>query len=160
VAATLARIYTELFGVWMRPLFYTVAFFTAFSTSYAIMDGMPRTLVAAVRHLRDDADPERADRGRLYWSYLVILTLASIAVVRAVPDPVLLLTVLGALSFLASPLYYALNTWAVTRLIEDPGLRPGRGALAISLVGILFLVGVAGLLLYTEIGLKWLRMGP
>ena len=157
VATTLARIYTELFGTWMRPLFYMVAFFTAFSTSYAIMDGMPRTLVAAIRHLRDDADPERPDRGRLYWSYLLALTLASIAVVRAVPDPVLLLTVLGALSFLFSPLYYGLNTWAVTRLIEDPALGPGRGALWLSRLGIAFLAAVALLLLYTEIGIRWME---
>lgn len=187
LATTLARLYTELFGAWMRPLFYAVAFFTTFSTTYAIMDGMPRTLVATVRHLRSgrvrratdagtdssadsehrDAahfehdsegrdtahlvvDPERPDRGRLYWSYLVAMTILSVSIVQAVPDPVFLLTLLGAVTFVFSPLYYALNTWAVTHLIHDPALRPGPTALGIARVGIAFLVLVAGLLLYAQ----------
>ena len=178
VATTLAHLYTELFGSWMRPLFYLVAFFTTFSTTYAIMDGMPRTLVATIRHLRSPRpsrgapgaasngatsnaaaaapktagvaptpDPERPDRGRLYWGYLVGMTLLSVAIVQAVPNPVLLLTLLGAVTFVFSPIYYALNTWAVTRLIDDPALRPSRWALAVAFVGIAFLVAVAVLLL-------------
>jgi Mn2+/Fe2+ NRAMP family transporter len=173
LAATLARLYTELFGGWMRPLFYAVAFFTTFSTTYAIMDGMPRTLVATVRHLRSGpvrsesiaaasslgdserrdtfADPERPDRGRLYWSYLVAMTVLSVGIVRAVPDPVFLLTLLGAITFVFSPLYYLLNTWAVTHLIADPALRPSRAALGLARVGIAFLVVVAGLLIYAQL---------
>jgi len=147
VASTLARLYTELFGAWMRPLFYLVAFFTTFSTTYAIMDGMPRTLVATVRHLRSVDDPERPDRGRLYWGYLLGMTLLSLGLVQSVPDPVRLLTLLGAVTFVFSPLYYALNTWAVTHLIDDPALRPSRAALAVAAVGIVFLVAVAALLL-------------
>jgi len=151
LAATLARLYTELFGGWMRPLFYAVAFFTTFSTTYAIMDGMPRTLVATVRHLRNDRDPERPDRGRLYWSYLVAMTVLSVGIVRAVPDPVFLLTLLGAITFVFSPLYYLLNTWAVTHLIDDVTLRPSRAALGLARVGIAFLVVVAGLLIYAQL---------
>ncbi len=151
VAVTLARLYTELFGAWMRPLFYAVAFFTTFSTTYAIMDGMPRTLVATVRHLRSTRDPERPDRGRLYWSYLLAMTILSVGIVQAVPDPVFLLTVLGAVTFVFSPLYYALNTWAVTHLIDDPVLRPSRAALGLARVGIAFLVVVAGLLIYVQL---------
>ncbi len=151
LAATLARLYTELFGAWMRPLFYAVAFFTTFSTTYAIMDGMPRTLVATVRHLRNDRDPERPDRSRLYWSYLVAMTVLSVGIVRAVPDPVLLLTLLGAITFVFSPLYYLLNTWAVTHLIDDVALRPSRAALGLARLGIAFLVVVAGLLIYAQL---------
>jgi Mn2+/Fe2+ NRAMP family transporter len=159
VAATLATAYATLFGEWMRPLFHLVAFATAFSTTYAVLDGMPRTLVATVRHLRDEADPDRADRGRLYWSYLVGMTVLSLAVVRAVPEPVVLLTVLGAATFLVSPLYYLLNAWAARRFITDPALRPGRGLLILTGVGLVFLVGVAGLLLYAEMGRTVLQAG-
>lgn len=153
-ALTLSRIYTERLGAWMQPVFLTIALFAMFSTTYAVMDGMPRTLTAAIRHIRGEADADRADRGRLYWIYLVLMTLGSLAVVAAVPDPVALITVLAAVTFVFSPLYFVLNTWCVTHFIDDPALRPSRVDLGIAGVGIVFMVLVAVLLLYTEIGVR------
>lgn len=153
-ALTLSRIYTERLGAWMQPVFLGIAFFAMFSTTYAVMDGMPRTLTAAVRHIRAEHDADRPDRGRLYWIYLVLMTLGSLAIVAAVPDPVTLITVLAAVTFVFSPLYFVLNTWCVTHFIDDPALRPSRVALLIAAVGIVFMVVTAGLLLYTEIGVR------
>jgi Mn2+/Fe2+ NRAMP family transporter len=150
-AITLSRIYTERLGSWMQPLFLLMAFFAMFSTTYTVMDGMPRTLVAAARHLRGDPDADRNDRGRLYWTYLLAMVVASLAVVRAVPDPVRLITILAALTFLFSPIYFVLNYWCVTRLIDDPSMRPSRAARWMAKVGVVFIVFTAGLLLYTEV---------
>lgn len=155
-ALTLSRIYTDRLGAWMQPVFLIIACFAMFSTTYTVMDGMPRTLTAAWRHIRGEADADRADRGRLYWTYLAAMTLGSLAVVAAVPDPVMLITVLAAVTFVFSPLYFVLNTWCVTHLIADPLLRPSRAALVMAALGIVFMIGTAVLVLYTEIGLRWL----
>ena len=153
-ALTLSRIYTDRLGAWMQPVFLVIAFFAMFSTTYTVMDGMPRTLTAALRHIRGERDADRADRGRVYWTYLVLMTFGSLAVVAAVPDPVTLITVLAAVTFVFSPLYFVLNTWCVTRLIRDPVLRPSRAALALAGAGIVFMLATAALVLYTEIGLR------
>ncbi len=153
-AITLSRIYTERLGSWMQPLFLVMAFFAMFSTTYTVMDGMPRTLVAAVRHLRGEADADRNDRGRLYWTYLAAMVVGSLALVRAVPDPVRLITVLAALTFLFSPIYFALNYWCVTRLIEDPAFRPARLDRWMAKAGMGFIVLTAILLIYTQVFLR------
>jgi hypothetical protein len=153
-ALTLSRIYTERMGAWMQPVFLTIACFAMFSTTYTVMDGMPRTLTAAWRRIRGQADADRADRGRLYWTYLVVMTLGSLAVVAAVPDPVTLITVLAAITFVFSPLYFVLNTWCVVHLIEDRALRPSRADLVLATIGVVFMIATAGLVLYTEIWLK------
>lgn len=153
-ALTLSRIYTDRLGAWMQPVFLAIALFAMFSTTYAVMDGMPRTLTAALRHIRGEADADRADRGRIYWIYLVLMTIGSLAVVAAVPDPVALITVLAAVTFVFSPLYFVLNTWCVTHFIADPALRPSRVDLTVAAVGIVFMIVTAGLLLYTEIGVR------
>ena len=153
-ALTLSRIYTERLGAWMQPVFLSIALFAMFSTTYTVMDGMPRTLTAAIRHIRGEADADRADRGRVYWIYLVLMTLGSLAVVAAVPDPVTLITVLAAVTFVFSPLYFVLNTWCVTHFIDDPALRPSRADLTVAAIGIVFMVVTAGLLLYTEVGVR------
>ena len=44
-------------------------------------------------------DADRADRGRLYWGYLVAMTLGSLGVVAVVSDPIRLITVLAAVTF-------------------------------------------------------------
>ena len=148
---TLARLYTEILGNWMQPVFLMVAFFAMFSTTYTVMDGMPRTVVAAIRHLCGTPNADRADRGRLYWGYLVGMTALSLLVVRLVPNPVTLITVLGAVTFVASPVYCALNYVCVTRYIAEPAFRPGRLARWWALLGVCFMTGTAILLLYSEL---------
>ena len=157
-ALTLSRIYTDRLGAWMQPVFLTIAFFAMFSTTYTVMDGMPRTLTATVRHIRGEANADRPDRGRLYWIYLGLMTVGSLAIVAAVPDPLTLITVLAAITFVFSPLYFVLNTWCVTHLIDDPKLRPSKVDLAIAGVGIVFMVVTVGLVMYAEIGVRVLGL--
>jgi Mn2+/Fe2+ NRAMP family transporter len=42
VALTISRIYTELLGPWMFPVFMIAAFAAMFSTVYTVLDGFPR----------------------------------------------------------------------------------------------------------------------
>ena len=150
-AQTLSRLYTEMLGGYMAPVFFVVSFFAMFSTTYTVMDGMPRTLTAAVQHLRNEDDADHAARGRLYWVFLVGMTALSLVVIGLVPDPPRLITVLAAVTFVLSPLYFAANTYAVTRLVDDPAMRPGRAHVAFAVLGIVALTVTVALVFYTEV---------
>jgi Mn2+/Fe2+ NRAMP family transporter len=150
-AITLSRIYTERLGDWMQPVFLVIAFSAMFSTTYTVMDGMPRTLTAAWRHIRREKNPDRADRGRLYWSYLFAMTLGSLAIVAVVSDPIRLITVLAAVTFLFSPLWFVLNTWCVRHFITERSMKPSSLALTLAGIGIVFMIGTAVLLIYTDV---------
>ena len=150
-ALTLSRIYTERLGAWMQPVFLVIAFSAMFSTTYTVMDGMPRTLTAAWRHIQGEEDADRADRGRLYWGYLIAMTFGSLGVVAMVPDPIRLITVLAAVTFIFSPLWFVLNTWCVKRFVTDEQMRPSKVAFTMAAIGIVFMVGTALLLIYTDV---------
>ena len=51
VAVTLARLYTDVLGGWIWPLFLVAAFFGMFSTTYGVMDGFPRAFSETVVRL-------------------------------------------------------------------------------------------------------------
>jgi len=139
-------------------LVLVIAFSAMFSTTYTVMDGMPRTLTAAWRHIQGDGDADRADRGRLYWGYLIAMTFGSLGVVAMVPDPIRLITVLAAVTFIFSPLWFVLNTWCVKRFVTDQQMRPSRVDFTLAGFGIVFMVGTALLLIYTDV-LKPLQGG-
>jgi len=52
--------------------------------------------------------------------------------------------------------YYALNYYCVTRLVDDESYQPGRWARLVAIAGIVFVSLGAALFLYTEIFLKLL----
>ena len=66
VALTLSKLYTEVLGDWMFPVFMLAAFAAMFSTAYSVMDGFPADLLAAPsRALSGERQPEKAVRPRL-----------------------------------------------------------------------------------------------
>ncbi|MCG8459081.1 MAG: divalent metal cation transporter [Holophagales bacterium] len=152
VALTLSRLYTEVLGEWMRPVVLLMAFAALLTTCYTMMDGFPRSFVAARRALRGlDAGGGPADRGtrREYWAFLLTVTVGGMAILATVPDPAFLVKAVGAFGLLLSPIYFTLNLWAVTRLVDDPELRPGVALRTLAMVGILTMAGTAALLLWT-----------
>ncbi|MEM8964244.1 MAG: divalent metal cation transporter [Acidobacteriota bacterium] len=154
VALTLSRLYTLVLGDWMQPVFLAMAFCALFTTCYTMMDGFPRSFIAALRVLRGDSavssEPHGAPLlGRPYWVFLLSTTFLGMAILALAPDPALLVKIVGAFGLLLSPVYYALNLWAVTRRIEDPRLRPDGVIVTVAMAGIVFMVLIAGLLLWT-----------
>lgn len=133
VAITIARLYTDVLGPWILPVFLAAAFFGMFSTAYGVLDGFPRAFAETWTRLR----PAAAERRQtLYWGFLGAILILAVLETAFLPDPVLLVTVAAVISFLLSSLLYALNHFCVTRLVHDPALRPGPGLRAWSLVGI------------------------
>ncbi|MEM8934363.1 MAG: hypothetical protein AAGE94_24430, partial [Acidobacteriota bacterium] len=151
VALVLSRLYTDVLGAWMRPVVLTMAFAALFTTCYTMMDGFPRSLVAALRVLRGQpATGGGVDRS--YWIFLLTATFGGMAILAVLPDPALLVKGVGAFGLILSPVYYTLNLWAVTRRIEDPALRPGSMTVALAVLGIGTMIFAAGLLLWTTFG--------
>lgn len=142
VALTLSSLYGAAFP-WMGPVFLMIAFTTMFSTCYAAMDGFPRTLVATLDLLRGKTRCMQPESRKIYRLYLLVATFGGLGVLAAVPDPVRLIQILGALTLLFTPAYAALNHYCVCRLTADP---PGLLWRSFSVAGILFFA-IAALLL-------------
>jgi len=166
VAITMARLYTESLGAWVYPLFMVAAFFGMFSTAYGVLDGFPRAFAETVVRLRDgrrrsaratpDTDDARRSAGAgpratsIYWAFLFgSLALALVETIW-MPDPVALVTVAAVVSFLLAPIFFVLNHYCVTRLIEDPGLRPGRAMRLWSWLGIAGVTGATAFFLWVQ----------
>lgn len=149
VAITMARLYTGALGTWILPVFLTAAFFGMFSTAYGVMDGFPRAFSeCATRLVPGLEDPRR----RLFWGFLwVSLALAVVETVW-IPDPVILVTIAAVVSFLMAPVLCWLNHVCVTRLIDDPELRPGPGLRLWSWLGILGVGSATLFFLWVQFG--------
>lgn len=150
VAITLARLYTDVLGEWILPVFLAAAFFGMFSTTYGVMEGFPRAFAETVERLRADGAKEGAPAPRLYWGFLATILLLALAETYLLPDPVVLVTVAAVASFLLAPVTFALNHYCVTRLIDDPDARPGRALRLWSVLGMLCAAGATGLFLWVE----------
>lgn len=155
VAETLSEIFTTILGQWMFPVFIAAAFFAMFSTAYNCMDGFPRAFAETVRLLMPHQTEETFSH-RAYWGFLMFIYILAVAFMTILPEPVFLVTAAGALSLLFAPVYYALNYYCVTRLIDDRSYRPGRWARVVAFAGIVFVTVGACLFLYTEVYLKLL----
>lgn len=149
VAVTLARLYTDVLGGWILPLFLAAAFFGMFSTVYGVLDGFPRAFSETVARLWPDAASE-GRRRVLYGGFLAATLVLAIAETALLPDPVVLVTVAAVASFLLSPMTYLFNYWCVTRLVEDADHRPGAALRLWALGGIVCAFGAAGLFLWVE----------
>lgn len=146
VAVTIARLYTGVLGSWALYPFLVAAFFGMVSTTYGVMDGFPRAFAETVRRLGRAAPP----RERLYWGFLGSILALALFEIAAFPDPLLLVTAAAVVSFLLAPVLFFLNYWCVTRLIEEPHLRPGRALRVWAVAGIACAAVAAGLFLYVQ----------
>lgn len=151
VALTISRIYTELLGPWMFPVFMVAAFAAMFSTLHSVMDGFPRAFSALVRTLLPRSALLRRPSDPAYWAFMVVIFAFSLVTNTLLPNPVLVVTLVGVISLVIGPVLYALNYWCVTRLIDDPALRPSAALRAWALAGIVFMTLAAGLYTYTRL---------
>lgn len=147
VALTIGRLYTESLGAWILPVFTIAAFFGMFSTAYGVLDGFPRAFRETVTRL---FPASLARGGRLSWGFLFTSLALAFAETLLVGDPVVLVSIAAVVSFLLAPVLYGLNHFCVTRLIEDPELRPGRAMRAWSWLGITCVTSATIFFLYVQ----------
>jgi Mn2+/Fe2+ NRAMP family transporter len=139
VALTLSRIYTEVLGEWMFPVFLLAAFAAMFSTAYSVMDGFPRTFSRLLRTLFPKSGYLSKPSDPAYWWFMAVIFAFAIGANRLLPNPVLMVQLIGLVSLAVAPVLYALNYYCVTRLIEEPGLRPSPGLRIWALCGLVFM---------------------
>jgi Mn2+/Fe2+ NRAMP family transporter len=158
VAVTLAQLYTEVLGGWILPLFLVAAFFGMFSTAYGVLDGFPRAFQETLRAMGGAGDGGRAEMDGPstfrpavpYWTFLGGALVLAVVESVLIPDPVVLVTVAAVASFLLAPVTFALNYYCVTRLVDDPSLRPGRVLRGWAAGGIGFMALSTGLYLWVQ----------
>ncbi len=142
-ANQVVSLYTQTLGAWSGPLIAASALVVMLSTTLTVLDGWPRALTALVERLSGPESPGAPDDAAsrpVYWISLVVVSAGALAILG------LLLTELKAfvdlattLSFLTAPVLAILNHRAVTGPEVAAPLRPSRGLLALSRVGIVFL---------------------
>jgi len=151
VALTLSKIYTEILGEWMFPVFMLAAFAAMFSTAYSVMDGFPRTFATLLRTLYPDKANLRGSGDPAYWGFMALILVFAVGANSIFPNPVLMVQLVGLVSLAVAPLLYGLNYYCVTRLIDDPELSPGRFLRLWGLTGIWFLTVAVLFSLYVRV---------
>ena len=151
VALTISRIYTELLGEWMFPLFMLAAFAAMFSSVYSVMDGFPRAFSTILRTLFPSNSFLEKPSNPAYWIFMVVIFTFSLVSNTLLPNPVLVVTLVGVVSLLVAPILYAFNYYCVTRLIEDESMRPPLGLRLWAMAGILVMTVAAAFYTYTRL---------
>jgi Mn2+/Fe2+ NRAMP family transporter len=139
VALTLSRIYTEVLGQWMFPVFMLAAFAAMFSTAYSVMDGFPRTFAKLLETLFPRSAFLKKPSNPAYWVFMAVIFAFAIGANRILPNPVAMVQLVGIVSLAVAPLLYGLNYYCVTRLIDDESMRPGRALRLWGVSGLLFM---------------------
>jgi hypothetical protein len=150
VALTLSSIYTEILGPWMFPVFMLTAFFAMFSTVYAVMDGFPRAFSTILRTLLPDNALVHRPSNPTYWGFMGLIFAFSVVFNTLLPNPVLMVQLVGILSLTLAPILYSLNYYCATRLAPDE-VRPSGVMRVWALLGIAFMAGAAGFFVYTQL---------
>lgn len=135
-ANQLVQMYSAALGSSSRWVIALVAFITMFSTTITVVDGYARTLDRGLSLLWS---PSAKPRNNVY---AVLLALAALLIIAFfMKNMRALIDVVTLLAFLTAPLVATLNL-LVVRSAEVPlAQRPGRGLLALSIVGLVFLTG-------------------
>jgi Mn2+/Fe2+ NRAMP family transporter len=150
-SAQVIDLYTGTLGSWTRPIVYTAVLTTMFSTT---IDGFPRAIDRGLRvaFLKPEGTSAYAETGRSYWGAIAILSGLTVVVLAAFPGSLTAMVDFATIvSFLTAPALGYLNLRAVTSESVPPDLRPGKGLVALSWVGLVVLSGFAALYLVSRI---------
>ena len=139
VALTLSKIYTEVLGEWMFPVFLLAAFAAMFSTAYSVMDGFPRTFAVILRMLFPESHFLEKKSNPAYWIFMSVIFAFAIGANEIFPNPVFMVQLIGLVSLGVAPVLYGLNYYCATRVIEEGPLRPSIPLRLWALSGLLFM---------------------
>ena len=153
-AAQLIDLYKQSLGDWSGPLIAVVAVAVMFSTVLAGLDGYPRAAVSLVRiytgqeSSEDKAQALSVDR-KVYTSTVIVLVLGSIFILYLfVTSLKLVVDIASTILFLFAPIIALLNHRVMTSPEFPSDTRPGRGLLALSAIGVLWMTAFSVYFLY------------
>jgi len=153
-SAQVIDLYTGTLGSWTRPIVYTAVLTTMFSTTLTVIDGFPRAIDRGLRvaFLEPEGTSAYAGTGRSYWAAIAILSGLTVVVLAAFPGSLTAMVDFATIvSFLTAPALGYLNLRAVTSESVPPDLKPGKGLVALSWIGLVVLSGFAALYLLSRI---------
>jgi len=153
-SAQLVDLYTQTLGRWTRPIVFTAVLTTMFSTTLTVIDGFPRAIDRGFRvaFVEPEGSSAYAGTGRAYWAAIAILSGLTVLVLSVFPGSLTAMVDFATIvSFLTAPVLGYLNLRAVTSDSVPSGLRPGRGLVALSWIGLVVLSGFALLYLVSRI---------
>lgn len=139
-------LYTSTLGRWTAPIVFTAIVTTMFSTSLTVIDGFPRAIDRGFRTAFVDPNgtPGHAATGGAYWVALAALGVLTVLVLAVFPGTLTTMVDFATIvSFLTAPVLGYLNLRVVTSEDVPPDLRPGRGLIVLSWVGLTVLAGFA-----------------
>jgi len=156
-AAQLIDLYKQSLGEWSGPLIGIVAVAVMFSTVLAGLDGYPRAAVSLMKIYTgqdspgDDSHTVPKDR-TVYTSTLIVLVLGSILILYLfVTSLKLVIDIASTILFLFAPVIAWLNHRVMTSPQFPSAARPGRGLLALSVVGVIWMAAFSAYFLYLRI---------
>ncbi len=155
-AAQLIDLYKQSLGAWSGPLIGIVAVAVMFSTVLAGLDGYPRAAVSLVRIYTGQDSPTDESRAvvidrRVYTSTLIALVLGSILILYLfVTSLKLVIDIASTILFLFAPVIAWLNHRAMTSPQFPSNARPGRGLLALSAIGVIWMTAFSAYFLYLK----------
>jgi Mn2+/Fe2+ NRAMP family transporter len=124
-----------------------------FSTTLTVIDGFPRAIDRGFRvaFVEPEGTSAYAGTGRVYWGAIAILSGLTVLVLAVFPGSLTAMVDFATIvSFLTAPALGYLNLRAVTSDSVPTGLRPGRGLVALSWIGLVVLSGFAVLYLVSR----------
>jgi Mn2+/Fe2+ NRAMP family transporter len=157
-AAQLIDLYKKTLGDWSGPLIGIVAVAVMFSTVLTGLDGYPRALVSLVNIFANEKSPPRdasnadAIGRKVYATSLICLALGSALILYLfVTSLRLAVDIAATIMFLFAPIIAWLNHRVMTSPQIPAPARPGRGLLALSVLGVIWMAAFSGYYLYLRI---------
>ncbi|WP_452228591.1 MULTISPECIES: Nramp family divalent metal transporter [unclassified Lacinutrix] len=132
----LIEMYTKNLGRWSYVLIGIAAFTTMFSTTLTTLDASPRAMSKTVELLTNKTH----SKGYLFW--ILFLVIGSILIFFYFASEMgLLIKIATILSFLTAPFYAIINYILISGKHTPKEWRPTKTLHALSILGILFLIG-------------------
>lgn len=143
-ATQLIDMYTASLGDWAKGIIGIAALTTMFSTTLTTLDASPRVMSRSTELLSGRS----YKRGYLFW--LLVLIGGTLGIFfLLISEMGLLIKIATILSFLTAPFYAILNYTLIIHPQTPKEIHPGNGLKALSLIGIVVLIGFGIWYLYS-----------
>lgn len=133
----LVQLYTSSLGTFMRPIIASIALITMISTTLTVLDGYPRSIEESILKIINST---KTNSNKLFWSLVVIFAIGAFFIVaNLVNTMTTLLDIATVISFLAAPIFSAINFKLVTSKYLPEFAKPPRWIRILSWIGLIFL---------------------
>lgn len=138
-SAQLVELYTITMGKFMEPIIASIALITMVSTTLTVVDAYPRSIEESILKLRNQT---KENGPKLYWILVLVMAVGGYLIIAYLMNRMTtMLDIATMLSFLAAPIFSALNFKLVLSKFLPDEARPPKWMKVLSWAGLIFLVG-------------------